>query len=145
MNDILSKIKQTKQREIATSKQKIPLNTFITQTLQTVRDFTKSLAQNKLAIIAEIKKASPTKGIIRADFDVAQIAEIYEAHGASCLSVLTDKSYFQGSHTHIAIAKAHSSLPVLRKDFIIDPYQIYESRALGADCILLIVALLDDQ
>lgn len=149
MNSILSKIRETKQQEIQIAKHQTPLTILQTALANPIRDFiaglTTHLAQNKLAIIAEIKKASPSKGVIRADFDVASIAKIYKAHGASCLSVLTDKLYFQGDNANIAIAKAHSSLPVLRKDFIIDPYQIYESRALGADCLLLIVALLDNQ
>ena len=148
MSTILATIKHTKTQEVATAKQKKPLTTLIDRIEalnQPTRNFIARLLQNQLAIIAEIKKASPSKGVIRADFDVASIAQIYEAHGASCLSVLTDTLYFQGLPENIAIAKAHSSLPVLRKDFIIDEYQIYESRTLGADCILLIVALLDDQ
>lgn len=144
-NSILQKIYATKQQEVALSKQKRPLNLLMEKFNQPVRDFTHHLMQNQLAIIAEIKKASPSQGIIRADFDVATIATIYEQHGASCLSVLTDESYFQGAPEYIARAKESCHLPVLRKDFIIDPYQIYESRALGADCILLIVALLDAQ
>ena len=110
------------------------------------RGFTKALrASHAPAIIAEIKKASPSAGIIRADFDPEKIAEIYEANGAACLSVLTDEPYFQGRDTYIAEVKKASRLPVLRKDFMIDPYQIYESRALGADCVLLIMAALDPE
>lgn len=144
MNSILNRIAEHKRQEVELAKQQRPLSSFKNKELLPLRDFVEGLKAKKPAIIAEIKKASPSKGLIRADFDVASIAAIYQQHGASCLSVLTDVEFFQGNPTYVAVAKSHSSLPILRKDFIIDLYQIAESRALGADCILLIVALLDD-
>lgn len=145
MNSILQKIAQHKLEEVSTAKKTNPLNALKDQPLLDRRNFIEALKPNsKPAIIAEIKKASPSKGLIREDFDVVKIAHEYSEHGARCLSVLTDIHFFQGHPTYLAMAKNHCKLPVLRKDFIVDAYQIHESLALGADCILLIVALLDD-
>ena len=148
--DILSKIIAHKQEEVAGRKQKRPeklLQSELQGCLPT-RGFEmslqKAIASNQPAIIAEIKKASPSKGVIREDFDPASIAKSYEAGGATCLSVLTDEKFFQGADTHLQEARSACSLPVLRKDFMVDEYQIIESRVLGADCILLIVAALSD-
>lgn len=145
MTSILNRIAEHKKTEVEQAKRSRPLNSLPVYEPQTRRDFVAQLKKNKPSIIAEIKKASPSKGLIRADFDVAKIARIYEQSGVSCLSVLTDQDFFQGNPDYLALAKANSKLPILRKDFIIDSYQIHESLALDADCILLIVALLDDQ
>lgn len=146
MNSILQRIARHKLEEIANAKKNKPLNTLLMQASSIERrDFIAALKPNTTpAIIAEIKKASPSKGVIRENFDVAQIATVYDQYGARCLSVLTDIEFFQGHPDYLILAKNHCTLPVLRKDFIIDPYQVYESLALGADCILLIVAMLDD-
>lgn len=144
--NILDKIVARKREEIIERRKKRSLSDLeqLAQMAAPVRGFAKSLSGRRPAVIAEIKKASPSKGIIRADFHPAQIAAQYEKAGAACLSVLTDVDFFQGSDLYIKEAQAVSSLPVLRKDFMIDPYQIIESRALGADCILLIAACLSD-
>lgn len=146
MNSLLQQIVAQKLQEITKAKQLKPLASLSMQAPMENRDFIAALrsAHSSPAIIAEIKKASPSQGLIREDFDVAQIAKIYEQYGALCLSVLTEEAFFQGHPDYLMLAKGHCTLPILRKDFIIDPYQIYESVALGADCILLIVALLDD-
>ncbi|HHT0593759.1 TPA: indole-3-glycerol phosphate synthase TrpC [Legionella anisa] len=145
MNSMLQRIAHRKQEEVALAKKSKPLNVLIQQPLMERRDFISALQSKETpAIIAEIKRASPSKGLIREYFNVSEIATIYGEHGARCLSVLTDIDFFQGHPDYIAQAKSHCKLPVLRKDFILDSYQIYESLALGADCILLIVALLDD-
>lgn len=145
MNSILRQIAEHKLEEIAQAKRNKSLAQLQDQPISQRRDFVKALNRtDKPAIIAEIKKASPSKGIIRDDFNVAEIAAIYDQNGASCLSVLTDQRFFQGHDEYLNLAKSHCTLPVLRKDFILDSYQIHESLALNADCILLIVALLDD-
>jgi indole-3-glycerol phosphate synthase len=145
MTSILERIAQHKKEEVRLAKQQKSQATLVQHLDLDTRDFIAALMPTTTpAIIAEIKKASPSKGIIREHFNVAEIATLYEQYGARCLSVLTDSAFFQGHPDYIALAKAHSSLPILRKDFIIDSYQVYESRALGADCILLIVAMLDD-
>jgi len=145
MNSILQRIAQHKLEEVTLSRKNKPLAMLLQEPVMERRDFIAAL-QSKAspAIIAEIKRASPSKGIIREQFNVADIAAIYAKHGARCLSVLTDKEFFQGHPTYLTQAKSNCNIPVLRKDFIIDPYQIHESLVLGADCILLIVALLDD-
>jgi indole-3-glycerol phosphate synthase len=148
MNDVLERILATKADEVATARQlrsEFELRREA-EARQDVRGFGTALenviAAGRPGVIAEVKKASPSKGVIRPDFNPAAIAGSYAAYGAACLSVLTDVKFFQGSHDFLRQARAACSLPVLRKDFIIDPFQVVESRALGADCILLIVAAL---
>lgn len=144
---VLQDICNRKAEHVAVKKAQLPLIAVKNKvkTAETPRGFLKALqAKTPLAIIAEVKKASPSKGIIREDFDPAEIAKNYEASGASCISVLTDKPYFHGHDDYLGIVKSVSTLPVLRKDFMIDEYQIYESRGMCADCILLIMAALSD-
>ena len=148
MSDILNKIIATKREEVLAARDARPLTSVRAEAeAQAVpRDFVgavrSKIAAGQSAVIAEIKKASPSKGVLREDFRPAEIAADYAAHGAACLSVLTDKQYFQGAPEYLQAARAACNLPVLRKDFMIDPYQIYEARAMGADAILLIVAAL---
>ena len=150
MSDILERILAVKREEIATVLHAKPLAAVRAEAEAAVapREFVAAMQARidagRPAVIAEIKKASPSKGVLRETFDPAQIARSYAKHGAACLSVLTDVQFFQGSPAFLAQAREACELPVLRKDFIIDPYQVYEARALGADCILLIVAALDD-
>jgi indole-3-glycerol phosphate synthase len=150
MSDILDTILARKAQEVAERRARVPLDVLATRCreLPEPRDFIGALeskiASGRPAVIAEIKRASPSKGVIRADFHPAQIAQSYQRGGAACLSVLTDIDFFQGADEYLQQARAACSLPVLRKDFLVDPYQVFEARALGADCILLIVAALDD-
>ena len=149
MADILEKIIATKRRELNAALQTAPLLAVkaAAEAATKPRDFIAAIrakiAAGNAAVIAEIKKASPSKGVIRVDFNPAEIAKSYAAGGAACLSVLTDVEYFQGSAEYLKQARAACNLPVLRKDFMIDAYQVYEARAMGADCILLIAAAID--
>jgi indole-3-glycerol phosphate synthase len=148
MSDILQRILDAKRKEVAAARAAAP-DAEIERRARAAgapRDFAGAIRARieagRPAVIAEIKRASPSKGLLRTNFDPAAIARSYEAGGAACLSVLTDWEFFQGAPEHLAQARSACGLPVLRKDFVIDPYQVYESRALGADCILLIAAAL---
>ena len=154
MSDILDKIVATKKLEIAHNLKKISLRNqrdiaesnnqnSLLKPRGFIRAIENKISAGKVGVITEIKKASPSKGVLRENFQPAEIAQSYEKHGAACLSVLTDVDYFQGCNAYLQEARASCSIPVLRKDFTIDPYQIYEARAIGADAILLIVACLE--
>lgn len=145
---VLERILEVKRAEVAAAKQLLPQASVESHARGAAppRDFVGALraklSGQKPAVIAEIKRASPSRGVLRADFDPAAIARSYEAGGAACMSVLTDAQFFQGAPEHLGAARAACALPVLRKDFVVEPYQVFESRALGADCILLIAACL---
>lgn len=153
MSDILNKILAVKADEVAAARKLRDLASLRRdvesdlEARRAIRGFERSLrariAAGQAAVIAEVKKASPSKGVLRADFQPAAIAQSYAEHGAACLSVLTDVQFFQGAPDYLRQARAACALPVLRKDFMVDPYQVYEARAMGADAILLIVAALD--
>lgn len=151
MSDILNKILASKRQEIAAAKQKVPtaqLQYEAERHTEDVRDFVgaieRTIARGQAAVIAEIKKASPSKGVIRENFDPVAIAKSYARGGAACLSVLTDVEFFQGAPAYLTAARNACALPVIRKDFLIDPYQVDEARMMGADCVLLIAAALSD-
>ena len=149
--DILTRIVRHKAVEVGERAARIPLRQVAQSAAQAdeprgfMAAIRKRIEASDAAVIAEVKKASPSKGLLRDPFDPAEIARSYETGGAACLSVLTDEHFFQGSDDALQQARSACSLPVLRKDFMLDPYQVYEARALGADCILLIVAALDDE
>ena len=148
--DVLRRILAHKAGEVAERAERVPLRELgrSVERAAPVRPFAQALREaigtGRAGVIAEVKKASPSAGVIRAHFDPAAIARSYEAGGAACLSVLTDREFFQGADEHLVAARAACGLPVLRKDFVIDEYQVYEARAIGADCVLLIVAALGD-
>lgn len=148
--DVLQRILARKREEVRARAKALSVDDLsaLAATAEPTRGFRAALheriATGRPAVIAEIKKASPSKGVLRADFDPAAIARSYAEHGATCLSVLTDVDFFQGADAFLQQARAACALPVLRKDFMLDPYQVHEARALGADCILLIVAALED-
>ena len=150
MSDILKQIVAVKRDEVAAARLRRELSSLRreAESLGDQRDFVAALrgklAKGSAAVIAEVKKASPSKGVLREDFRPAEIAASYARHGAAALSVLTDERFFQGSAAALESARAACALPVLRKDFMIDAYQLFEARAMGADCVLLIVAILDD-
>ena len=135
---VLDEILEVKRREVAEAKKRFP----DPRGEGPIRGFIAALQKRRPAVIAEIKKASPSRGVLRANFDPAAIARSYEKSGAACMSVLTDKEFFQGDAEHLKVARAACALPALRKDFVIDPWQVHESRMFGADCILLIAACL---
>ncbi|MFT5138061.1 MAG: indole-3-glycerol phosphate synthase [Arenicella sp.] len=149
-SDVLDKIMKHKSQEVTYQKTRVSLADVkaMADDVAPCRGFVQaikqSLAQERSAVIAEVKKASPSKGVIRADFNPAEIAESYQKYGASCLSVLTDSEFFQGSAQYFKEAREACDIPMLRKDFMLDDYQVFEARAMGADCILLIVAALPD-
>lgn len=157
MTTILEDIIASKYEEVLALKKILPLSTIRQEVDVCLREnksnrkrpfsnkLTQMVEKKQQAVIAEIKKASPSKGVIRTHFDVMEIAHSYEKGGAACLSVLTDKKFFQGDSRYLELAKKNTNLPVLRKDFIVDPYQLYQSYLLGADCILLIVKALDSE
>lgn len=150
MSDVLARICADKRAHVARRKAERPLSALLgaCSDAGTPRGFADRLeaavAAGRYGLIAEIKRASPSRGLIRADFDPASLARAYREGGATCLSVLTDQPYFQGRDEYLTVARAAANLPVLRKDFMLDPYQIVESRSLGADCVLLIIAALED-
>lgn len=151
MADILERILATKRAEVEAARRSFSLSDMKEKASKapSVRDFVSAIknkiASGRAAVIAEVKKASPSKGLLRPNFDPAAIARSYERGGAACLSVLTDREYFQGAPEHLVAARAACALPVLRKDFVIEPWQVFESRAMGADCILLIAGALARQ